>query len=144
MNIRNKNAQEFIDKVDREASRLSVNLVFGRGKSIIAGADRGRAGGMFIPPDEENAGTLAVACGVPSAEWLHTLAHEYTHMQQWFREHPAWLAWDAKDTPKNYYNLEVITEKQSCKLIEKYELPCGAHIARTDKYLQDLRKSLDL
>ena len=144
MNIRNKNAQKFIDKVDREASRLSVNLLFSRGKNIIAGAERGRSDGMFIPPDEENAGTIAVATGVPSADWLHTLAHEYTHMLQWFREHPAYLEWNAKDTPRLYYKLEVITEKQACRFIEKYNLPCGDHHARTSKYLKNLKESLGL
>lgn len=144
MNIRNKNAQKFIDKVDREASRLSVNLFFGRGKTIIAGAERTRSDGVFIPPDDDHAGTLGVATGVPSADWLHTLAHEYTHMLQWFREHPAYIEWDAHDTPENYYKLEVITEKQACRLIEKYDLPCGDHLTRTHKYLKTLRNSLNL
>lgn len=144
MNTRNKNAKAFINKVDREAQRLSVNLLFSMGKNIIAGSDRGRSDGMFIPPDDDNVGTLVVATGGGSAEWLHTLAHEYTHMIQWFREHPAYVAWDGKDTPLLYYKLEVITEKQACKLIEKYNLPCGDHLTRSSKYLQDLRNSLSL
>lgn len=144
MNIRNKNAKAFISKVDREAQRLSVNLLFGSGKSIISGIGRERDSGHFMPPDEDSAGYIAIATGLQSAEWLHTLAHEYCHMLQWFRDHPLYVEFQKKGGDLCYYNLEEYTERQACRLIEKYELPCGNHMDRATKYLQDLRNSLSL
>lgn len=142
MNVRNKNAKAFICKVDRESSRLSVNLLFGSGKTIISTPDRGRSEGHFVPPDEDDAGYIAIATGGKSEQWLHTLAHEYTHMLQWFRDHPLWVEWQEKGTEISYYKLEEYTERQACRLIEKHGLPCGDHMSRADKYLRDLRNSL--
>ena len=139
-----QNANNFIKLVDREASRFSVQLLFGSGKTIIASDDRTQTDGYFNAPDGDESGVIAVGIGGAKTKWLHTLAHEYSHMWQWFTDDPVYLNWIKKSNDANYIALEEYTERQAWSVIEKYKLPCGDYRKRTAKYLAQLRKDAGL
>jgi hypothetical protein len=130
--------------VDREASRFSVQLLFGSGKTVIASDDKTRTDGYFNAPEGDESGVIAIATGQPRSKWLHTLSHEYAHMWQWFRDDPVYTNWIKKSNDVNYLALEEYTECQACDIIDKYKLPCGDHRKRMAKYLSSLRKDLSL
>ena len=137
-------ANNFIKMVDREASRFSVQLLFGSGKTIISSDDKTRTDGYFDAPDDDSPGVIAVAIGGAKTKWLHTLAHEYAHMWQWFTDDPVWLEWEKKSNDVNYLRLEEHTERQACDIIERYKLPCGDHRKRAARYLARIRKEAGL
>ena len=132
-------ANKFIAKVDREASRLSVQLLFGIGKCVLDPTEKDGSEGYFEPPADRRLGTLAIAIGVPRSRWLHTLAHEYAHMIQWSRDDAVYLKWYKEPSEENYIALETYTEAEAKKLIENFKLPCGDHRKRTREYLKFLR-----
>ncbi len=137
-------SNNFIKLVDREASRLSVQLLFGYGKTIISSDDKTITDGYFNAPDGDESGVIAVAIGGAKTKWLHTLAHEYSHMWQWFHDDPVYTNWIKKSNDVNYIALEEHTERQAWGIIEKYKLPCGDHRKRTAKYLAQIRKDSGL
>ena len=139
-----QNANNFIKLVDREASRFSVQLLFGSDKTIIASDDRTQTDGYFNAPDGDESGVIAIAVGGAKTKWLHTLAHEYSHMWQWFTDDPVYLNWIKKSNDANYLIMEEHTERQAWSVIEKYKLPCGDYRKRTAKYLSQLRKEFGL
>ena len=144
MRTNSKVCNSFIEMVDRESSRFSVQLLFGSGNTIIASDDRTQTDGYFNAPAGDESGIIAVAIGQPRSKWLHTLAHEYSHLWQWFRDDPVYTTWIKKSNDENYLALEEHTETQACELIEKYKLPCGDHRKRAGKYLIRLHKDLSL
>ncbi len=62
-------ANNFIKMVDREASRFSVQLLFGSGKTIISSDDKTRTSGYFDAPDDDSPGVIAVAIGGAKTKW---------------------------------------------------------------------------
>lgn len=132
--------KRFISKVDREAQRLSVQLLFSLQSDVMATDNREASDGYFVPPEDDGPGAIVVPIGKPEEEWLHTLVHEYVHMCQWFRDDDVWIKWRTYNCDSNYYRLEEATEAETCKIIMKYGLPCGDAEGRSRKYLRRLRR----
>ncbi|MGA0866728.1 MAG: hypothetical protein ACO3QV_05365 [Candidatus Nanopelagicaceae bacterium] len=137
-------ANRFIDKVDREAQRLSVQLLFSRQKDVMALDNREATDGYFSEPFEDQPGMLVIATGRGEEEWLHTLAHEYVHMWQWFNEDPVWMKWRHYQCESNYYRMEEATEEEACRVIERYDLPCGDFKRRSTLYLRRLKRDIKI
>jgi len=140
----NENANKFIQTLNREAERLSVQVLFGSGKTILSYDEKSSTDGYFQPPEDDSPGIIAVAIGQAQTKWLHTLAHEYAHMWQWFNDDPIWLEWQKRSNDMNYLRLEEHTENQACSIIEQHRLPCGDYRKRAEKYIMTLRKDLGL
>jgi len=133
-------ANRFIAKVDREAQRLSVQLLFSLKNDVMALDTREATDGYFTPPEDDSPGFLVVPIGKQEQEWLHTLAHEYVHMCQWFRDDDVWVKWRSYNCDSNYYRLEEATEHEACEIIMKYKLPCGDAPKRAASYLRRLKR----
>lgn len=133
-------ANRFIEKVDREAQRLSVQLLFSRRNDVMASDNRESTDGYFTEPYNDEPGMIVIATGRGQEEWLHTLAHEYVHMWQWFNEDEVWMKWQAYQSSGNYYRMEEATEAAACELIERFKLPCGDHRRRAQLYLRRLKR----
>lgn len=133
-------AKNFIHMVDRKAQRLSVQLLFSPQQSVMSIDNREGTDGYFADPVDDAPGYIVIPVGNEQAVWLHTLAHEYVHMCQWFRDDPVWERWRKYASQANYIRLEEATEAEACKVIAEWQLPCGDAARRSRAYLRRLRK----
>ena len=125
------NDSELIAKVRDECKAEGVLFTLTRTKSVLIEGGR-RCNGYFS--DEGNIPELVVAR--KANNWFITLAHEYSHMQQWKEDIPEWSAynkyvdWDAILNPKvpkrkrdksslSAYNLELDCEKRTVKFFRE-------------------------
>ncbi len=124
---------DFLSFVRRKCAQLNVNFRIGKGRTVLT-PDREPSDGYFVEPDKNSPGELAVARKCDN--FLLTLAHEYTHMLQWFREDPILHG--------DYYLLEKKTERDALKILQDFGINKKKRIAAQRKskdYLKWLKEN---
>ena len=48
----------------------------------------------FDPPSRTTPGTLCLSVAGKDLSGYHTLAHEFSHLEQWVRDDALWVKWD--------------------------------------------------
>ena len=137
----NARVQGFLHLVRSQCRKCNVKFVladsYGVGKQ-----GKGDLWGYFQEPmvntRGKSPGMLKVATkDVPVGEWIVTLAHEYAHFLQWFRNDPLY----AKDEDE-YLAQEIATEREAFKILKRFEMPINYESAKrkSKEYIQKLRK----
>lgn len=96
--------------------------------------------GFFEAPEKGESGILIVCIDKEMNEVLHTLAHEFSHLMQWYDDDPAYLDWDRNDNEANLYKLEEDAEKRALQLMLEWDIMDARAEDRSAKYLCSLRK----
>ena len=132
----NENEKKLFDLVEKDCKKYDIDFVRSRHKSVNTG-DSGRVSGFF---DEQ---TLSVA--LKSYNWVHILAHEYSHLRQWVEKDETYTAKNhdgscpimtftnwvngvennaelALESTKKVIALERNCEMRAYKLLERYDL----------------------
>ncbi len=95
--------------------------------------------GFFEAPNKGDSGILAICIGKELNEVLHTIAHEFTHLLQWYEDDPLYLAWDKKPNEKNTFNLEVDTERRALEMLKEWGHYNNEAQSRSDKYIKSIK-----
>ena len=153
-----KPLEKFIKAVTMDCAVSGVRLKLNKANFVKYGSLK--VNGYF--QTYENAkSVLAVATGKEQDKWLKTLVHEYSHMQQWKEDCPAWKALRLSKTlnaddvmdkwlsGKTYTNatldkafyatmmMELDCEIRSVEAIKKYNLPIDTveYIQKANAYV---------
>ena len=161
------NYDSFVKMVTRHAARLDVDVSLCKYKNVYT-PEGDKSAGYFIEPDERDSsllpyarkvkrkikgslvdqrsgktrGIIRVATKCAKPQWIHTLAHEYCHMLQWFRDDPLYLT----DPIQGLYQLELQTELEALALMGKCNLPLSMSRRWKDSqsYLKKLSKDIPI
>ena len=128
------NQQKFIDYVRRKCRQLNIQFRIGKGRTV-KDPDGSMVEGYFLEPCKLP-GELVVAR--KCEDFILCLAHEYTHMMQWFNEDPIYNCRDSE-----YYKLEKTTERDALKLLKEWKInPKRVRTAakRSSSYLKWLKE----
>jgi hypothetical protein len=99
--------------------------------------------GYFEAPERGESGILVICIDKEINEVLHTLAHEFSHLMQWYEDDPLYLAWDKNDNEANNIKLEENAEKRALQLLEEWDILDKDAEERSAKYLSGLIKTHD-
>lgn len=130
-------ADEIIREITRRAWSFNVPVLMSPDSSVTA-TDGIHCSGWF----EESPPCLVVSTGMPEADWLGVLLHEYSHLTQWaegaaiWREHmktPGMWDWLNGKPQKN--------AKAIVELTQEIEADCER---RTVRLIRELRAPIDL
>ena len=155
------NYDSFVKMVTRHAARLDVDVSLCKYKNVYT-PEGDKSAGYFIEPDDRDSsllpyarkikrkinapaqdqrsgstrGIIRIATKCAKPQWIHTLAHEYCHMLQWFRDDPLYLT----DPIQGLYQLELQTELEALALMGKCKLPLSMAMRWKDSqsYLRKL------
>ena len=94
--------------------------------------------GFFEAPEKGNSGVLALCIGKDLSQVLHTLAHEFSHVMQWYEDDPIYKDWEKKSNEENTYKLEADTERRALEMLKEWNLYDDSAKERSDKYLRTL------
>ena len=73
--------------------------------------------GFFDPPSRTTPGTLCLSvAGKDLSEIYHTLAHEFSHLEQWVRDDALWVKWMKRSSRKSTLALERQTEEEALEI----------------------------
>lgn len=138
MLTRSKSVNAFIEKIRSELSEHGFVLTITKSKNVYAKDGTAVCCGIFIPPEDDSAGTgrIRVAAGGQSlAETVLSIAHEYIHWRQWSNNEKIYYSSD-------YYKLERNTERRAISFMKKNGLPkklINEAMKHSAKYLSDLK-----
>ena len=127
----------FVVFVKKRCEKFNVLFLFSDEKDIYRDGDP--CDGFFEAPNKGESGILAICIGKELNEVLHTLAHEFTHLLQWYEDDPLYLAWDKKPNEKNVFNLEVDTERRALELLKEWGHYSDDAQSRSDKYIKSIK-----
>jgi hypothetical protein len=119
----------FVVYVMAKCKKFNVNFVISPDKEVIRGGEP--CDGYFEAPERGESGILVICIDKEINEVLHTLAHEFSHLMQWYEDDPLYLAWD-----KN-------AEKRALQLLEEWDILDKDAEERSAKYLSGLIKTHD-
>lgn len=141
--LENARVQALISTVRSQCRKCNVrfvladtNQVGGRGKNSLWGyfqEPHVRTGAHRTP---DCAGMLKIATrDIPVSEWIVTLAHEYAHFLQWFRDDPIYNC-------DSYLEMEIATEREAFEILNRFGIPINYEAAKrkSKKYLAKVRK----
>jgi len=141
--LENARVQEFLFLVRSQCRKCNVKFVLadahevgGRGKNSLWGYFQEptvRTGDFRNP---KFAGVLKIATkNIPVSEWIVTLAHEYAHFLQWFRDDPIYNC-------DSYLEMEIATEREAFEILKQFQIPINYEAAKrkSKKYLAKVRK----
>jgi len=94
--------------------------------------------GFFEAPEKGNSGILALCIGKDLSQVLHTLAHEFSHVMQWYEDDPIYKDWEKKSNEENIYKLEADTERRALEMLKEWNLYTDEAKERSDKYLRSI------
>ena len=126
----------FVVYVMAKCKKFNVNFCISPDKEVIRGGEP--CDGYFEAPEKGESGILIVCIDKEIDEVLHTLAHEFSHLMQWYEDDPLYLAWDKRASEKHNYDLEVDAESRALALLEEWELYNEKARERSAKYLSEL------
>jgi hypothetical protein len=129
----------FVLHVISKCKKFNVNFCISPDKEVIRGGEP--CDGYFEAPDRGESGILIICINKEIHEVLHTLAHEFSHLMQWYEDDPAYVAWDKNDNEANNIKLEENAEKRALHLLEEWDILDAGAKERSAKYLYSLRKS---
>ena len=95
---------------------------------------------IFRAPEKGESGILIVCIDKEIDEVLHTLAHEFSHLMQWYEDDPLYVTWDKGENEKNSFNLEVDAEKNNIDFTQRMGIHYNEDAKKlvSDKYIRDL------
>jgi hypothetical protein len=128
----------FVVHVISKCKKFNVNFCISPDKEVIRGGEP--CDGYFEAPDRGESGILIICINKEIHEVLHTLAHEFSHLMQWYEDDPAYVAWDKNDNEANNIKLEENAEKRALHLLEEWDILDAGAKERSAKYLYSLRK----
>ena len=126
----------FVVYVMAKCKKFNVNFVISPEKEVIRGGEP--CDGFFEAPHRGESGILVICIDKEIDEVLHTLAHEFSHLMQWYEDDPLYLAWDKRASEKHNYDLEVDAESRALALLEEWGLYNDKARERSAKYLSEL------
>ena len=126
----------FVVYVMAKCKKFNVNFCISPDKEVIRGGEP--CDGYFEAPEKGESGILIVCINKEIDEVLHTLAHEFSHLMQWYEDDPLYLAWDKRASEKHNYDLEVDAESRALALLEEWGLYNDKARERSAKYLSEL------
>ena len=126
----------FVVYVMARCKKFNVNFVISPEKEVIRGGDP--CDGYFEAPEKGESGILVICIDKEIDEVLHTLAHEFSHLMQWYEDDPSYLAWEKQSNEKQNYDLEVDAESRALALLEEWGLYNEKARERSAKYLSEL------
>jgi hypothetical protein len=131
----------FVVYVMAKCKKFNVNFVISPDKEVIRGGEP--CDGYFEAPERGESGILVICIDKEINEVLHTLAHEFSHLMQWYEDDPLYLAWDKNDNEANNIKLEENAEKRALQLLEEWDILDKDAEERSAKYLSGLIKTHD-
>ena len=126
----------FVVYVMAKCKKFNVNFCISPDKEVIRGGEP--CDGYFEAPEKGESGILVICIDKEIDEVLHTLAHEFSHLMQWYEDDPLYLAWDKRASEKHNYDLEVDAESRALALLEEWGLYNEKARERSAKYLSEL------
>ena len=126
----------FVVYVMAKCKKFNVNFCISPDKEVIRGGEP--CDGYFEAPEKGESGILVICIDKEIDEVLHTLAHEFSHLMQWYEDDPLYIAWDKRASDKNIYNLEVNAESRALALLKEWNLYNDKARERSAKYLSEL------
>ena len=105
---------------------------------ILLTGHEGFIGSHFLRVIEEELREPVICIDKEIDEVLHTLAHEFSHLMQWYEDDPCYLAWEKRSCEKHNYDLEVDAESRALALLEEWGLYNEKARERSAKYLSEL------
>ena len=126
----------FVLDVISKCKKFNVNFLISPEREVVRGGDP--CDGYFEAPEKGESGILIVCIDKEIDEVLHTLAHEFSHLMQWYEDDPLYLAWDKRASEKHNYDLEVDAESRALALLEEWGLYNDKARERSAKYLSEL------
>jgi len=127
----------FVTFIKKRCEKFNVLFLLSPEKDIYRDGDP--CDGFFEAPDKGESGILVICIGKELNEVLHTIAHEFTHLLQWYEDDPLYLAWDKKPNEKNTFNLEVDTERRALELLKEWGHYNVEAQSRSDKYIKSIK-----
>lgn len=141
--LENARVQVFLATVRSQCRKCNVLFVLadahevgGRGKNSLWGFFQEptvRAGHLR---ERSHTGMLKIATkDIPVSEWIVTLAHEYAHFLQWFRDDPIYQT-------DSYLELEIATEQEAFQILNRFGIPINYEAAKrkSKKYIARVRR----
>ena len=128
----------FVVYVMARCKKFNVNFCISPDKEVIRGGEP--CDGYFEAPDRGESGILIICINKEIHEVLHTLAHEFSHLMQWYEDDPVYLDWEKNSSDINNLKLEENAEKRALQLLEKWDILDAGAKERSAKYLYSLRK----
>ena len=126
----------FVVYVMARCKKFNINFVISPECEVIRGGEP--CDGFFEAPEKGESGILVICIDKEINEVLHTLAHEYSHVLQWFEDDPLYLAWDKRTSEKHNYDLEVNAESRALALLKEWNLYNDEAQKRSAKYISEL------
>ena len=126
----------FVVYVMAKCKKFNVNFCVSPDKEVIRGGEP--CDGYFEAPEKGESGILVICIDKEIDEVLHTLAHEFSHLMQWYEDDPCYLAWEKQSNEKHNYDLEVNAESRALALLEELGLYNDKARERSSKYLSEL------
>ena len=126
----------FVVYVMARCKKFNVNFVISPDKEVIRGGDP--CDGYFEAPEKGESGILVICIDKEIDEVLHTLAHEFSHLMQWYEDDACYLAWEKRSCEKHNYDLECDAESRALALLKEWDLYNDEALKRSAKYLSEL------
>ena len=126
----------FVVYVMAKCKKFNVNFVISPDKEVIRGGEP--CDGFFEAPHRGESGILVICIDKEINEVLHTLAHEFSHLMQWYEDDPCYLAWEKSSCEKHNYELECDEESRALALLKEWDLYNDDALKRSAKYLSEL------
>ena len=126
----------FVLDVMSKCKKFNVNFLISPEREVVR--DGEPCDGFFEAPGKGESGFLVVCIGKDLNEVLHTLAHEFSHLMQWYEDDPLYLAWNKKDNEANTHALEIDVERRALKLLDEWNLLTQDAEDRSAKYLREM------
>ena len=135
--LKNPRVQHFLRTVRSQCKKCNVRFTLSSGYEV--NSDGERCQGYFLEPwhSKGHHGELRVAVGGRRpTDWLYTLAHEYAHFLQCMRDDPVYRE-------RDYYKLEVATEREALQLCRQFKLPIPRRVLLKEhkKYMRKLSRT---
>lgn len=131
------NAQEVVNEITRRAWRLNVAVLLSPDSSLMH-SDGAECSGYF----DTDPAILRVSTGLPEADWLGILLHEYSHATQWAEQAPVYVNHEKTDGMWDW--LEGKPLKNAAHVVDltkELEADCER---RTVRLIQELNAPIDI
>jgi hypothetical protein len=141
--LENARVQAFLATVRSQCRKCNVQFVLADAHEV-GGRGKNSLWGFFQEPtvrtgnhrNQQSAGMLKIATrDIPVSDWIVTLAHEYAHFLQWFRDDPIYES-------DSYLELEIATEAEAFQILKRFGIPINYEAAKrkSKKYIAKVRK----
>ena len=132
----------FVHHVRRRCEKFRINFSLSLTSDCLCLSDGDTTDGFFDPPSRTTPGTLCLSvAGKDLSEIYHTLAHEFSHLEQWVRDDALWFKLMKRSSRKSTLALERRTEEEALEMLKRWNLYDDSMLDRMNKYLRRLENS---